>query len=223
MVSWVSCFFLLFFGLQSTSSFHIFPFTTSLEKPLPHSHDETWIGLKKTSETLYSQRREAKSMTSSSSITTSRLPILMAIKEINDDDTSPSNKEHSLFEKLKVYGLAGFLGYGVLNTVYYSATLTLAYIATNGGRRGSASTEGVLASPLSRFAKVFGIVWAGSQVTKAFRAWAAVAFAPIMDQALTFVEKRLQLRSKLQAFIISCSLTLIFFFSVVGCLVLFTL
>ncbi|XP_063934934.1 uncharacterized protein LOC108194594 isoform X3 [Daucus carota subsp. sativus] len=70
-----------------------------------------------------------------------------------------------MLEKLRSYGLAGLLSYGLLNTAYYSFTFLLVwfYVVPAPGKLG------YLAS-VKRFFKLLAMVWAGSQVTKLIRA-----------------------------------------------------
>lgn len=75
-----------------------------------------------------------------------------------------------------------------------------------------------LASTL-RLLKVSGIVWAGSQVTKAFRISGALVGAPLANAILSKFQSLLSIESRSKAFsIISCSLlggTFLFYFLLV--------
>ncbi|XP_024018098.1 uncharacterized protein LOC21395433 isoform X2 [Morus notabilis] len=75
----------------------------------------------------------------------------------------PKSKE--LVEKLRRYGIAGLLSYGLLNTVYYLTTFLLVwfYVAPAPGKMGYLAA-------VERFLKIMAMVWAGSQVTKIARA-----------------------------------------------------
>jgi hypothetical protein len=70
-----------------------------------------------------------------------------------------------LLERLKRYGAAGVLSYGLLNTVYYVTTFLLVWFIFSPapGKMGYAAA-------VERFLKLMAMVWAGSQVTKIFRA-----------------------------------------------------
>ncbi len=69
-------------------------------------------------------------------------------------------------------------------------------------------------------AQVFGMVWAGSQVTKLARAGAALAAAPLVDRGLAWLAGSLRLKGKQQAFLVlvaGClSLALLLFGGVVA-------
>uniref|UniRef100_A0A166GRQ1 Uncharacterized protein n=1 Tax=Daucus carota subsp. sativus TaxID=79200 RepID=A0A166GRQ1_DAUCS len=85
-----------------------------------------------------------------------------------------------MLEKLRSYGLAGLLSYGLLNTAYYSFTFLLVwfYVVPAPGKLG------YLAS-VKRFFKLLAMVWAGSQVTKLIRAAGALALAPFVKKGLS--------------------------------------
>ncbi|CAA6664656.1 unnamed protein product [Spirodela intermedia] len=86
-----------------------------------------------------------------------------------------------LMEKLRRYGIAGVLSYGLLNTVYYliSFLSVWLYFAPAPGKLGyAASVERVL--------KIMAAVWAGSQVTKLLRAAGALALAPLVEKGLSW-------------------------------------
>eukprot|EP00639_Heterosigma_akashiwo_P034946 CAMPEP_0194726632 /NCGR_PEP_ID=MMETSP0296-20130528/31591_1 /TAXON_ID=39354 /ORGANISM="Heterosigma akashiwo, Strain CCMP2393" /LENGTH=189 /DNA_ID=CAMNT_0039631687 /DNA_START=181 /DNA_END=749 /DNA_ORIENTATION=- len=140
---------------------------------------------------------------------------------------APVAKQLSTIQKLKNYGLAGMLGYGLLNFAYYSVALCVAWVATRGGTTflpAAAAAGGggsaALASPTARFAKVFGLVWAGSQVTKAARAWGALGLAPAVDRGLEAAQRRLRVRSKAAAFWIGIGMILCGFALVASGLIL---
>ncbi|KQJ90399.2 hypothetical protein BRADI_4g31470v3 [Brachypodium distachyon] len=82
-----------------------------------------------------------------------------------DKDLLPSFSPKELLEKLKRYGAAGVLSYGLLNTVYYVTTFLLVWfhLSPAPGRMGYAAA-------VERFIKLMAMVWAGSQVTKVLRA-----------------------------------------------------
>ncbi|KAH9618945.1 hypothetical protein KSS87_018206 [Heliosperma pusillum] len=54
---------------------------------------------------------------------------------------------------------------------------------------------------VSRFLKVMAMVWAGSQVTKLFRAAGALALAPIVDRGLSWFTVKFKFESRAKAFI----------------------
>ena len=118
----------------------------------------------------------------------------------------PSSAHHSptrssLYAKLKRYGLAGLLSYGVLNTLWYSCAFITAASVTGPPAGGGWNAAA------SKAAQVLAMTWAGSQVTKAARLAAAVLLAPLADRLLDGVRASLRLRSKKAAFL-ACVVTL---------------
>ncbi|WOG82784.1 hypothetical protein DCAR_0101952 [Daucus carota subsp. sativus] len=91
-----------------------------------------------------------------------------------------AKRDRLMLEKLRSYGLAGLLSYGLLNTAYYSFTFLLVwfYVVPAPGKLG------YLAS-VKRFFKLLAMVWAGSQVTKLIRAAGALALAPFVKKGLS--------------------------------------
>uniref|UniRef100_A0A0D9XE64 Uncharacterized protein n=1 Tax=Leersia perrieri TaxID=77586 RepID=A0A0D9XE64_9ORYZ len=100
-----------------------------------------------------------------------------------------------LLEKLKRYGAAGVLSYGLLNTVYYVTTFLLVwfYFSPAPGKMGYASA-------VERFLKLMAMVWAGSQVTKILRAGGALALAPFVDRGLRWFTVKFNFKSEGKAF-----------------------
>ncbi|XP_020108056.1 uncharacterized protein LOC109723927 isoform X4 [Ananas comosus] len=100
-----------------------------------------------------------------------------------------------LLQKLKRYGTAGVLSYGLLNTVYYLSTFLLVwfYFAPAPGRMGYAAA-------VDRFLKLMAMVWAGSQVTKILRAGGALALAPFVDRGLSWFTVKFKFESETKAF-----------------------
>lgn len=72
---------------------------------------------------------------------------------------------NEILTRLKRYGIAGILSYGLLNTAYYLTTFLVVwfYVTPAPGRMGYLAA-------VERFLKVMAMVWAGSQVTKLIRA-----------------------------------------------------
>lgn len=106
----------------------------------------------------------------------------------------PANKE-GIMLKLRKYGVAGVLSYGLLNTVYYLGMFLFAWFYVSpvpGGLGYKAAAE--------RFVKLFALVWAGSQVTKLPRACCALALAPAIDHGLTWFTKHFKFQSRGKAF-----------------------
>ncbi|KAL1831930.1 uncharacterized protein LOC108194594 isoform X2 [Daucus carota subsp. sativus] len=106
-----------------------------------------------------------------------------------------------MLEKLRSYGLAGLLSYGLLNTAYYSFTFLLVwfYVVPAPGKLG------YLAS-VKRFFKLLAMVWAGSQVTKLIRAAGALALAPFVKKGLSGFTLKFKFQSEGKAFmaIVGC-------------------
>nr|QGN65298.1 E2F-related protein [Oryza punctata] len=104
-----------------------------------------------------------------------------------------SSKE--LLERLKRYGAAGVLSYGLLNTVYYVTTFLLVwfYFSPAPGKMGYTAA-------VERFLKLMAMVWAGSQVTKILRAGGALALAPFVDRGLRWFTVRFNFKSEGKAF-----------------------
>ncbi|BAF25207.1 uncharacterized protein [Oryza sativa Japonica Group] len=100
-----------------------------------------------------------------------------------------------LLERLKRYGAAGVLSYGLLNTVYYVTTFLLVWFIFSPapGKMGYAAA-------VERFLKLMAMVWAGSQVTKIFRAGGALALAPFVDRGLRWFTVRFNFKSEGKAF-----------------------
>ncbi|XWS65423.1 hypothetical protein CRYUN_Cryun05aG0111500 [Craigia yunnanensis] len=106
-----------------------------------------------------------------------------------------SSKE--VLKKLRRYGISGVLSYGLLNTAYYLTTFLLVwfYVAPVPGRMGYMAA-------VERFLKVMAMVWAGSQVTKLFRAGGALALAPFVDRGLSWFTVKFKFESQGKAFMV---------------------
>lgn len=107
--------------------------------------------------------------------------------------SSPST-DRTLPEKLKSFGLAGLLSYGVFNTLYYVGAFLIVWSYAN-----VPSGLGFPAA-LQRIAALLATIWVGSQVTKLPRATAALLFAPATDWLLNTLQKTLRLKTKKSAF-----------------------
>ncbi|KAL0397372.1 UNVERIFIED_CONTAM: hypothetical protein Scaly_0185600 [Sesamum calycinum] len=102
---------------------------------------------------------------------------------------------NEILTRLKRYGIAGILSYGLLNTVYYLTTfLVVWFYVTPAPER-----MGYLAA-VERFLKVMAMVWAGSQVTKLIRAGGALALAPFVDRGLSWFTAKFGFESQGKAF-----------------------
>ncbi|XP_006361183.1 uncharacterized protein [Solanum tuberosum] len=97
--------------------------------------------------------------------------------------------------RLRRYGVAGVLSYGLLNTAYYLTTFLIVwfYVAPSPGRMGYLAA-------VERFLKVMAMVWAGSQVTKIVRAGGALALAPFVDTGLSWFTTKMKFESQGKAF-----------------------
>ncbi|KAM0952519.1 hypothetical protein DsansV1_C02g0013891 [Dioscorea sansibarensis] len=121
---------------------------------------------------------------------------LITLIKRNDGDLGlKSFSSKDLMQRLKRYGVAGVLSYGLLNTVYYLTTFLLVwfYVAPAPGRMGYAAA-------VQRFLKIMAMVWAGSQVTKIIRAGCALTLAPIVDKGLSWFTVKFNLKSEGKAF-----------------------
>ncbi|XP_020675027.1 uncharacterized protein LOC110094196 [Dendrobium catenatum] len=130
------------------------------------------------------------------------------IRDVNEfsQETSGLDKENGkesakkfssteLMQKLKRYGVAGVLSYGLLNTVYYLTTFLFVwfYFAPAPGRIGYPAA-------VKRFFKVMAMVWAGSQVTKVLRVGGALALCPFVDRGLSWFTVKFSFESEGKAF-----------------------
>ncbi|XP_074312367.1 uncharacterized protein LOC141647899 [Silene latifolia] len=115
--------------------------------------------------------------------------------EMEDTHQKQSWSTTKLLEQLKRYGASGVLSYGLLNTAYYLTTFLAVwfYFAPAPGKMGYLAA-------VSRFLKVMAMVWAGSQVTKLFRAAGALALAPIVDKGLSWFTVKFKFESRTKAF-----------------------
>ncbi|XP_042442932.1 uncharacterized protein LOC122027985 isoform X1 [Zingiber officinale] len=115
-----------------------------------------------------------------------------------DERNSKASKGFSLngiMQRLKRYGVAGVLSYGLLNTVYYLTTFLLVwfYFSPAPGKMGYPAA-------VKRFLKMMAMVWAGSQVTKIIRAGGALALAPVVDRGLSWFTVKFNFESEGKAF-----------------------
>ncbi|KAL6133049.1 hypothetical protein ACLB2K_065286 [Fragaria x ananassa] len=125
-------------------------------------------------------------------------------------DAATSNET---LTKLRRYGIAGLLSYGLLNTAYYLTTFVIVwfYVAPAPGRMGYLAAA-------QRFLKIMAMVWAGSQVTKLIRAGGALALAPFVDRGLSWFTVKFHFKSQGKAFAaivgVCLGLALVLFFAV---------
>ena len=96
------------------------------------------------------------------------------------------DKAAQLAAELRTHGTAGVLAYGLLNTAYYSTAFVFVWTCVLKVPPGLGT-----AAAARRFAEVFAVVWAGSQVTKLPRFGGALLLAPVASKLLGLVETRL--------------------------------
>ncbi|XP_074590172.1 uncharacterized protein LOC141846085 [Curcuma longa] len=125
----------------------------------------------------------------------------------NSDERNSGRKStkgfslNEIMQRLKRYGVAGVLSYGLLNTIYYLTTFLLVwfYFSPAPGKMGYPAA-------VKRFLKMMAMVWAGSQVTKIIRAGGALALAPVVDRGLSWFTVKFNFESEGKAFAaIACS------------------
>ncbi|XP_058180344.1 uncharacterized protein LOC131298861 [Rhododendron vialii] len=121
--------------------------------------------------------------------------------EEGPQDQEPFWSTTQIITRLRKYGIAGVLSYGLLNTAYYLIAFLLVwfYIAPVPGKMGYWAA-------VDRFVKIMAIVWAGSQVTKIVRAGGALALAPFVDRGLSWFTVKFEFESQGKAFmaIVGC-------------------
>ncbi|CDP20813.1 unnamed protein product [Coffea canephora] len=124
----------------------------------------------------------------------------ISLPEQTDSTGKENHQQESLttneiLKRLKRYGVAGVLSYGLLNTCYYLSTFLFVwlYVAPAPGRMGYVAAA-------ERFLKILAMVWAGSQVTKLIRAGWALALAPAVDRGLSWFTIKYKFKSQGKAF-----------------------
>ena len=129
-----------------------------------------------------------------------------------------------LKNQLASAGKSGLVAYGLLNLLYYTTAAIASWkiISNDIAVKGTVTLSKKLQITSLSLMKLSGIVWAGSQVTKAFRLLGAIALAPTADKLLNSFQKKFRLVSKDQAFWIVTSLILLSFFTFYGSLIVFT-
>ncbi|XP_019258911.1 PREDICTED: uncharacterized protein LOC109237104 isoform X2 [Nicotiana attenuata] len=117
--------------------------------------------------------------------------------ENNENSQTESLTSNNILTRLRRYGVAGVLSYGLLNTAYYLTTFLIVwfYVAPSPGRMGYLAA-------VERFLKVMAMVWAGSQVTKLVRAGGALALAPFVDRGLSWFTNKMNFESQGKAFMV---------------------
>ncbi|KAM5560457.1 hypothetical protein ABKV19_021557 [Rosa sericea] len=131
----------------------------------------------------------------------------------SDSGQAGAATSNETLKKLRRYGIAGLLSYGLLNTAYYLTTFLFVwfYVAPTPGRMGYLAAA-------QRFLKIMAMVWAGSQVTKLIRAGGALALAPFVDRGLSWFTIKFHFESQGKAFAaivgVCFGLALVLFFAV---------
>mmetsp|Transcript_8305 Transcript_8305/g.30891 ORF Transcript_8305/g.30891 Transcript_8305/m.30891 type:complete len:224 (+) Transcript_8305:574-1245(+) len=117
----------------------------------------------------------------------------------------PSAYFNKQIERLKLFGPAGIVAYGLLNSCYY--TFAMIYCLQTLG--GFQSWRHLL--------KITAVVWTGSQITKILRVWLAILLSPPISTALSYVSNKYSMsRTKvtslaIAAILISSSLCFMFY------------
>lgn len=148
---------------------------------------------------------------------------MSSMDESIDKSIDKSIAKQSMNNKLASFGQSGLLAYGFLNFCYYTFTLLVAWFTINDQYRKDFAILSLgqrYKVTLSRFAKIVAVVWAGSQVTKAFRISGSVFLAPYFDKLILSFQKRFHLSSRNKAFSILASTFLLTTIGTYGCLVL---
>eukprot|EP00250_Pteridium_aquilinum_P015927 c22843_g1_i1 orf=116-784(-) len=115
---------------------------------------------------------------------------------LNDEGNSEyKGGKESIMIKLRRYGVAGVLSYGLFNTAYYLGTFLFVWFYISPAPSGLGYRAAA-----ERFIKLFALIWAGSQVTKLLRAGCALALAPAIDRGLTWLTDHSRFQSRAQVF-----------------------
>lgn len=190
--------------LQSVASYHLFPHV---------QHQKVVTSL------IYRYSNHIPRQSSSTGIQR------LEMTENNDVSVPAINQEISTKNKLTKLGQSGLLAYGFLNFSYYSLATIIAWASLRDNFRGTLMTMSVAdryKASSSRMLKLMAVVWAGSQITKAFRLTGSVFLAPYADKALSSFQRRLNLPSRSIAFSILTSALLVMTFMVYGFMIAYT-
>jgi hypothetical protein len=142
-----------------------------------------------------------------------------------DESQNTIKEDISTKDKLAKLGQSGLLAYGFLNFSYYSIATIIAWASLRDNFRTALLTMSIAdryKASLTRLGKLMAVVWAGSQVTKAFRISGSVFLAPYADDALTTFQRRLNISSRSLAFSILASGLLAMTFVVYGLMIAYT-
>jgi hypothetical protein len=117
-----------------------------------------------------------------------------------------SNKKSNFFkiDELKTQvsnaGLSGLLAYGILNCLYYTTATTIVWTASTRDIATkfikSDSLLKIFSITTTYLLKVCGVVWAGSQLTKAFRLTGALLLAPLCEKLIDKCQKKFSFKSR---------------------------
>jgi hypothetical protein len=110
-----------------------------------------------------------------------------------------SSDATGVFGKLRQLGLPALISYGLLNTLYYVCAFIIAYWSYSAAVSSAAPTPAGLKGQFGQALIVLSVVWAGSQVTKVFRASGALLLTPQVEMLLSYLERKLRLGSQVQA------------------------
>eukprot|EP00270_Netrium_digitus_P004796 TRINITY_DN16138_c0_g1_i1.p1 TRINITY_DN16138_c0_g1~~TRINITY_DN16138_c0_g1_i1.p1 ORF type:complete len:236 (-),score=27.88 TRINITY_DN16138_c0_g1_i1:307-981(-) len=121
----------------------------------------------------------------------------------SEDGNDTQSSSARIFERLKAYGIAGVLSYGLLNTAYYLSAFLIVWtrVLPSPGQLGVCTSA-------TRCVKVLAMVWAGSQLTKILRAGGALLLAPAVDCFLSWLTDSFDFKSRADVFALrlhSCS------------------
>ena len=139
------------------------------------------------------------------------------------------NKLNELKDVLGKYGYSGTTAYGIMNLAYYSIATFLAWrvadlgsgivIAANTDTALKLNTFQIFSQIGKQLLKLSGVVWAGSQVTKIFRLYAAIALSPLIEGAYSKAEASFGIQSRKKLFWLAFSAIWIVAFTLYGTLI----
>ncbi len=148
----------------------------------------------------------------------------ISIKSTPATIENPSN-QLSLKHKLGIYGQSGLLAYGFMNFSYYSVAMIIAWYNTRAIIQKNLialSLRDRVASTSLQVVKLLVLVWAGSQVTKAFRISLSLVLAPYADKVITWSQNKMKISSRSLAFSILASSLLASTFIIYATIILYT-
>jgi len=116
-----------------------------------------------------------------------------------------------LQEKIQELGAAGFVAYGMLNSLYYCTAFTFCWLFVAQAPKGLG-----VSVTTAKMVQVLGLTWAGSQVTKIARAGCAIIMAPFVERMAKYLTERLSLKSLYIAYGMVIGVCILFSGSVFG-------